>query len=228
LGLPECFKVAAREDLLYNPEVMRNDDFEVLYSDSASAGRLLAKRGLPSFTDAFTATPEYDGFPIQGMKQELVQIQASRSALQRAQPHGYCVDLFFALEHAEHHGEAVIDIEESFYMPDLYYYPYEVSDAMIAAKAIRFEYNTVDHHDSSDGYFRRKKAVVALCLPGNCLVPRYRPLKDYSIVCVVARGIGIASRPLRVFGLLQYRSGWFRIEPAYVEICFYPRTRLPC
>ena len=90
---------------------------------------------------------------------------------------------------------------------------------MREAKAIRFEYNTLDIYDYSDNYFKKHKVRIPMCLQFQYLCQgesRAAKIITYSILWNIFQKSKLIG--LEVLGRLQKRYEFYKIDPVYVSI----------
>jgi len=121
--------------------------------------------------------------------------------------------------------DALIHIDAQFLIMDFLYADRNLGKKIDEAKAIRFEYNSLDIYDYSDDYFKRRKVRIPMCLPFKHIYPGNvdsirRITILYSVLWDRSHQPNQQSKLVRfnVFGRLRKRYSFYKIDPIYV--CF--------
>jgi hypothetical protein len=128
-------------------------------------------------------------------------------------------DMETAIEHVDIEAEAKFHVDTGFVMMDFIRQGRNPGNEISEAKAIRFEYNTLDIYDYSDNYFKKSKIRIPMCLPFKHLYPgNISSFKQILSNYLMLYNISKKSKLIRldVFGRLLKRYNFYKIEPIFV------------
>lgn len=124
-----------------------------------------------------------------------------------------------AIEYVDAFANATIHVDAWFVMMDFIRKGRNPGTEMIEAKAIRFEYNTLDIYDYSDSYFKKNRVRIPLCLPLQYVYPG-NIVSFTKIISYHAWILSLSQRSklirLNVFGRLLKRYEFYKIDPIYI------------
>lgn len=134
-------------------------------------------------------------------------------------------DMDSAIDFVDSGEEAILHIDTSFLMMDFILPNTDPAKVIDKAKAIRFEYNTLDIYDYADNYFKKRKIRIPMCLPLEHVCPgkvdSFRPLASvFTILWKKSLQENQQTKLIRldVFGRLAKRYSFYKIDPIYVRI----------
>jgi len=133
-------------------------------------------------------------------------------------------DMDSAIDSADLGEEALLHIDTSFLMMDFILPNTDPARIIDEAKAICFEYNTLDIYDYTDNYFKKRKIRIPMCLPLEHIYPgkvdSFRRLASvFTILWKESLQKNQQTKLIRldVFGLLAKRYSFYKIDPIYVR-----------
>ena len=132
---------------------------------------------------------------------------------------GFFTKMDPAIDYVDVFADAIIHVDAWFAMMDFMRPGRNPGTEIMEAKAIRFEYNTLDIYDYSDSYFKKNKVRIPICLSLQHL---YNGDSRGAFISTYVRLFNIFQKSklvsLEVFGQLQKRYDFYKINPVYVSI----------
>lgn len=128
-------------------------------------------------------------------------------------------DMETAIEHVDIEAEAKIHVDTGFVMMDFIRQGRNPGIEINEAKAMRFEYNTLDFYDYSDNYFKNNKVRIPMCLPFMHLYPgNIDSMRQLISIYIMLHNISTKTKLIRldVLGKLLKRYSFYKIDPIYV------------
>jgi hypothetical protein len=164
--------------------------------------------------------------PIRTKKQNRGKqnIDAMLQAFESHSQIGFFKDIDSAIEYVDSSDDAIIHIDTLFMMMDFLFSDRNPGKEIDEAKAIRFEYNSLDIYDYSDDYFKKSKVKIPMCLPFKHIYPGNVDSirRMISLYCMLWDRAHQPNQQLKlirlnVFGRLLKRYSFYKIDPIYVR-----------
>lgn len=163
-------------------------------------------------------------FHTENQNREERNIEAMLQAFESHSQIGFFKDIDSAIEYVDSSDNAIIHIETLFLIMDFLYPDRDPGKEIDEAKAIRFEYNSLDIYGYSDDYFKKRKVRIPMCLPFKHIYPGNvdsirRITILYSVLWDKSHQPNQQSKLVRlnVFGRLLKRYSFYKIDPIYVR-----------